>query len=214
MEELECLALAEDATDMLGRVLSRIHLPGVRTPDDRWQQIRALLYSGVLAVRSLRVEMALLRVGYGSDVFVFHRRLAELLARVQRFVAEPGGAHHARDWLEGRDGGARKVAALDPDIWDFLSHVAHADYRAVEQHLLVTREDGNHEFVMLPSRNVVRANATLVVDSGVIRDITMLIARFVGEPLPGLAALDAAIHAAQARWLDSDDEGHEQTLTL
>jgi len=96
--DLPDLALADETADLLGRVLERINLPYTEgEPSDEWLQTKALLYLGVLAGRSLRSVVVLLRSGYDSEALVFKRRLDEITARVARITDGQHGAQRARE---------------------------------------------------------------------------------------------------------------------
>lgn len=206
-DDLPMLALTEYTSDLLGVVLQELDLPKLEgEPSDHWMQTRALLYLGVLAARSLRAMMALLRLGYDAEALIFQRRLSEIHARVQRCVDEKNGAQHARDWLEGKDSTAARVIELPQGAWELLSHVAHADYRAVEHHLVTPRDDGLSNFMVLPLRRTEVANAMLVLNAGHVRDVANLIAFFAGVEINDLAKLDAELDAASAHYLPDPDD--------
>jgi hypothetical protein len=123
------LSLADVTADVLGKILERIQLPELDgEPTDAWIQTKALMYLGVLAGRSLRSVVVLLRSGYDSEALVFKRRLDEITARVKRVSDATNGAQHASDWLAGKDRKASSVVELPERSWDLHSHVAHADF--------------------------------------------------------------------------------------
>jgi hypothetical protein len=205
--DLPMLDLADRISDMLGMVLEKVELPKVEgVPSDRWQQTRAAMYLGMLAGRSLRAEMALLRLGYDAEAFVFQRRIIEIHARIQRVLEHDHGPQHARDWLQGRERKASSVIEIPKWWWDGLSHVAHADYRAAEQHLLRSRSDGLHDFLLLPVRDPSIANASLVNDAASVRDVAVAVANFVKHKIPGLTKLDGELAAAADTWLTAPED--------
>lgn len=203
--DLEALGLIDEAADTLGLVLEQVNLPHVHNPDDAWLQTKALIYLGVLAGRSLRAVGALLRFGYAPEALVFKRRLDEIHARVQRVTHPQDGAQRARAWLAGRDSTAAKVVELDIASWHMHSHVAHADYRAVEQHLVEPGQGGLANFTLLPHRDIALANMTAVMCAVLARDVAAVIADFKGLPLSGADALDTHLKAGIHRWLTPPD---------
>lgn len=111
---------------------------------------------------------------------MFQRRIIEIHARVPRVLDPKHGGQQAREWLRGRDKKPSGVIDIPKWWWDGLSHVAHADYRAPEQHLLRERDDGLHDFLLLPVRDIAIANATLVNDSANVCAVAAMIANFIG----------------------------------
>lgn len=164
------------------------------------------MYLGMLAGRSLRAEMALLRLGYDAEAFIFQRRIIETHARIQRVLERDHGPQHVRDWLQGRDRKASSVIEIPKCWWDGLSHVAHADHRAAEQHLFRSRSDGMHDFLLLPVRDPSIANASLVNDTASVRDVAVAIANYIRRKVPGLAKLDAELAAAADTWLTAPED--------
>ena len=200
--DLPALTLADRVSDTLGLVLEKIDLPRKQDEgDDRWYQTQAVLYLGLLAGRSLRAMMALYRLGYEAEALVFKRRLSEVNARVNRVVDEQHGAERARNWLEGRDRKPSSVVEVPRELWDGLSHVAHADFRAVEQHLVAPRADGLSNFALLPIRATEKANASLALAAAETRDLTLAIASFRRLRINGIEALDAALEDAADRYI-------------
>jgi hypothetical protein len=202
-DDLPTLHLADVASSVLGMVLQRVELParGDADPGDPWYQIKALLYLGVLAGRSLRATMALLCVGYDAEALAFKRRLVEIHARAQRVTDERNGGRHARDWLRGKDQRPSSVVALPDGAWHSYSHLVHADYRAVEHHLVKRHNDGRTTFSLLPMRNVEIANATLVMSASETRDVAAVTAAHMRLAIKGLEALDAELRAAMDRYV-------------
>ena len=84
--------------------------------------------------------------------------------------------------------------------WHLHSHVAHADYRAVEQHL-VERGSGRTEFTLLPHRSIEKATMTGVMSAVLTRDIAYEIAAFKQLTINGDEVYEAALLAAVDRWL-------------
>jgi hypothetical protein len=81
----------------------------------------------------------------------------------------------------------------------------HADYRAVEQHLLKRHHDGQVTFSVLPMRNGDTANATLVMSAAEARDVAHVIATFKGLAIGGLRALDAELRRGLDRYVIPPD---------
>ena len=202
-EHLPTLALADQASDVLGLVLQAFNLPrrGVDDPGDGWFQTQALIYLGMLAGRSLRSLMALLRYGYDAEALVFKRRLSETLARVERIVDPGSGGQRARAWLSGKDKKPSSVVELPDGAWNYMSHIAHADFRAAEQHLVAPGDDGLSNFTLLPARDGRRANGLLVLAIMDVRLISDLIADFKGVSSGLPRGLDSDIVAASERYI-------------
>lgn len=201
-EDLPCLALADRVTDLLGTVLEGVHLPVEADPGDFWKQKQAAMYLGILAARSLRAQMLLQRWAYDAEAYVFQRRLTEINGRMQRIVDPANGAQRAREWLKGRDRKPSAVADIPRWFWDGLSHVAHADYRAVEQHLVKPLEDGRNEFIVLPRRSIRGGNTALLHSASLALEVAAQIARLVGyETVDGLAQLSDDLDAAALEWM-------------
>ncbi len=201
--DLPNLALADETAHVLGKVLERIDLPELegRPPSDLWTQTKALMYLGVLAGRSLRSVVILLRSGYDSEALVFKRRLDEINARVKRVTDAAHGAQRARDWLSGKDRKPSSVVELPEEWWTLHSHVAHADYRAVEHHLVERRSDGRTDFTLLPRRSVDKAMMIGVMSAVLTRDVAYTIATFKHLSINGDEAYEDALLAAVDRWL-------------
>jgi hypothetical protein len=205
------LALGDVASHVLGKVLQRIQLPYIDgEPDDEWTQTKALLYLGTLAGRSTRVALWLLRAGYESEALVFKRRLDEIDGRIARVTDPEHGAQRARDWLSGKDKRASEVYVLSSEAWHLHSHVAHADYRAVEQHLVDRQDDGMNFFTLLPQRNPDKASIIAVTCAVSVRNAAQAIADFKGLGINGAEDFDAALEAAVKHWLvPPDDDGED-----
>lgn len=205
--DLPELALADVTADVLGRVLERIDLPEPEgEPSDEWIQTKALMYLGVLAGRSLRSVVVLLRSGYDSEALVFKRRLDEITARVKRVADAEQGARRARDWLAGKDRNPSSVVDLPEGSWALHSHVAHADYRAVEQHLVERRDDGRTHFTLIPHRSIDKATRIGVMSAVLTHDIAYEIAAFKQLAIDGDEGYEAALLASVDRWLRPPDD--------
>ncbi|MDX6704208.1 MAG: hypothetical protein QOI48_54 [Solirubrobacteraceae bacterium] len=204
--DLPELSLADVTADVLGKVLERLDLPEPDgEPSDEWIQTKALMYLGVLAGRSLRSVVVLLRSGYDSEALVFKRRLDEIAARVQRVADVEHGAQRARDWLAGKDRKPSSVVELPEGSWARHSHVAHADYRAVEQHL-VERRDGRTDFTLIPHRTIDKATRIGLISAVLTRDIAYGIAAFKELTIDGDEDYEAALLASVDRWLRPPDD--------
>jgi hypothetical protein len=183
-------------------VFERIRLPDLQgEPSDDWLQSKAVIYLGVLAGRSLRSVVVLLRSGYDSEALVFKRRLDEINARVKRVTDTRHGAQRAREWLAGKDRKPSSVVELPEQSWQLHSHVAHADFRAVEQHLVERRSDGGTDFTLLPHRSIDKATMIGIMSAAITRDVTYRIAAFKQLTINGDQDYDAALTAAVDRWL-------------
>jgi hypothetical protein len=201
--DLPCLELTDRVSDMLGVVLQDITLPPHGgDPDDFWEQRRAVMYLGILATRSIRTQMLLQRWGYDAEAYVFQRRTIEIHGRIERVVDPANGPQRAREWLKGGDRKPSAVADIPQWFWRGLSHVAHADYRAVEQHLIRPRDDGQHDFIVLPYRSIGAGNAALLHSASLGLEIVQYIAVLVGrENVAGLEQLTADLARATQRWM-------------
>lgn len=197
-DDLPALDLADEVSDLIGKVLQAVALPE-RSPaeqDNEWKQTKALMYLGLLAGRSLRGIMLLLRAGYDAEALILKRRLIEIHARADRITHPTNGPQHATAWLEGQDGGEQKVTRLPQEDWASYSRLAHADYRAVENHLARRDGSGRTTFSLLPQRHVERANLILLASAVETRDVAATIVDFKRGAIDGLDALDAKLRAA------------------
>jgi len=150
--DLPTLDLTDRVSDMIGVVLQDITLPAHDgDPDDSWEQRRAAMYLGILGARSLRGQMVLQRFGYDAEAYVFQRRIIAIHGRVERIMDPDNGPQRAREWLRGRDSKPSRVVDIPQWFWNGLSHVAHADYRAVQQHLIRARDDGQNDLMVCRS---------------------------------------------------------------
>jgi hypothetical protein len=200
--DLPELSLADVTADVLGKVLERVRLPELEgEPSDDWIKTKALMYLGVLAGRSLRSVVVLLRSGYDSEALVFKRRLDEITARVGRVTDYRNGAQRARAWLAGKDRTASSVVELPEGSWALHSHVAHADFRAVEQHLVERRDNGRTDFTLLPHRSIDKAIRIGVMSAVLTHDVAHAIAAFKQLAINGIDEYEAALLAAADRWL-------------
>ncbi|HEX8052316.1 MAG TPA: hypothetical protein VF517_04935 [Thermoleophilaceae bacterium] len=203
-EHLPTLDLADRSSDALGRVLQAFNLPK-RTPeqrDDEWRQTLAVINLGINAARSLRSMMVLLRHGYEPEAIALQRRLIEAQARILRVIDPVSGPDHARQFLKGEDGTAGKaVSALPKDLWKGLNNAAHADYRAIEQHLLSTDEEGSTRFYLVPRRRETASNMLLVLGAGHVLSAAAEIGKFKAIALDPLMDVLPDFYSATERWL-------------
>jgi hypothetical protein len=205
VEDLPALALADAASRLLGGIIYRagFEAPESDPPPASYWQSRALLYLGLLAARSSRTIMLLLRHGYEAEAASVKRLLWECHSRA-RAVIDDESDQYARTWLEGRSGKAAKAVGkygAPAGMWDFLSRSAHADPRAVENWLAISEADGSTRLVLLPERRPETANATLTMAASEARDIAVLISKARDIALPDISALDAALADSLSRWL-------------
>jgi hypothetical protein len=152
--------------------------------------------------------MAVIVVGYEPEALTYKRLLLELHSRAQR-VAEDNSGEYARRWLEGRAGKpAGQLRDTPAGMWGTLSHSTHADHRAVENFLAVSKSDGTGLIVM-PERRAALCNATLAAMAGEVRDIAVILAAEHQLSIPDADALTALIRGALDAYLDeSDEEDH------
>lgn len=197
--QLSAYAVADAATEALRAVLAGCRLDshaGDGEPPAEWWRRKALLYIGVLAVRAARTAMSDIASGYEPEALPQKRRLMELHSRMQRIRDDESGSY-AKEWLRARAGTpSRAVGKFAPTgLWESLSHVSHADHRAVEDFLAVTGggDDGLHGLVIDPERRPELSNPTLAMVAGETRDIARNLADEFGLDVPGLRGLDAAI---------------------
>jgi hypothetical protein len=200
--DLPTFELAERVSGALGLVLQTVNVPAADgSGREDTAQLRAALYLGILAGRSMRAIMALLRVGYGAEAFVFARRLVEIYARVERVLDEKNGPAQAAAWLKGGDRKPSSVVDVPDWYWHGMGRVAHADHRAVEQHLIRERPDGKADFMMLPMRDIALSNTTLVEASARTLEVAYRIAEHLGHRIEAYAEIEAELLAAAKSWL-------------
>jgi hypothetical protein len=207
--ELPAYPVADAVTEALLWVLNRA---GYESPEDpenppaSYWRAKALLYLGVLGVRTTRAAMAVLAAGYEAESMTYKRTLTEVHSRARRVFDDESGSY-AREWLNNRAGKpAKAVGAYAPDgLWDMLSHSSHADHRGIENFLAISNEDGSTTFLTTPERRIDVSNGTIAAFAGEARDIAAIIARQRGLEIPHLAELDAAI-AQHYPFAESEDE--------
>lgn len=195
------------ATDRLGWVLKHagFEVTDKDPPPASYVRAKALMYTGVLAIRAARAGIAVLRVGYEAEVLPYKRMLMELHSRAQRVVDDESG-EYARQWLANRAGKpARSLRDVPERLWDVLSYSSHADARAVENFLAVSREDGT-SLVVLPERRPDFSNGTLSVMAGEVRDIAVMIASEHELEIPNQTQLDALVRWAFENHLPEGQE--------
>jgi hypothetical protein len=157
----------------------------------------------------MRAAMVLASAGYEPETLAFKRLLTECHSRAHAVVAAESG-EYARQWLQGRAGKPAKVVEKfsGPEgLFDFLSQSAHADYRAVETWLAVSKPEGNTQLMTLPERRPEVMNATLTVCASESYDIAVLLARERGVSLGSVANVRAAIEDSFARFLPDRQSG-------
>jgi hypothetical protein len=195
--ELPAYNAANAATEALLWVIERsgfeAHEEDSGPPASYWRA-KALLYLGVLAVRTTRAAMAVIASGYEAEAMTYKRTLMEIHSRGRRVVDDASGSY-AREWLRGRAGKpAKAVGGYSPDdFWDMLSHSSHADHRAIENFLAISNPDGSTTLLTMPERRQAVSNGTLAVFAGETRDVARLIAAEHDLSIPELELLDAAI---------------------
>jgi len=206
--ELAAYQVANAASETLLWVLQRAGFEpyqGEKPPASYWRA-KALLYLGVLAVRTTRAAMAVIACGYEAETLGHKRTLMEVHSRAQGVVDDASG-EYARQWLQARAGKpAKSVSGFAPDdFFAMLSHSSHADHRAVENFLAVSNPDGSTSLLPHPERRPEVSNSTLITFASETRDVARVIATEHGLTIPHLAELDAAITSPQL-WAE-DDEG-------
>ena len=205
--DLPALHVLDVASDRLGWVLTRAGSEAVTEdpPPGSYERAKALLYVGLLAVRIARAAMAVMVNGYEPETLTYKRTLLELHSRARRIVDDQSG-EYARQWLKGRAGKpAGNLRDVPSGMWETLSHSSHADYRAVENFLAVSKSDGTG-LVLLPERRADLANATLATMAGEIRDVAGLIAREHDLAIPDWTELSALVKQTLITHLGDDDE--------
>jgi hypothetical protein len=203
--DLPVITVLRLASDRLGWVLQHAGFEATEQdpPPASYVRSKSLLYIGVLAVRAARAAIAVLRVGYEAEVLAYKRMLLELHSRAQRVVGDESG-EYARQWLANRAGKpARSLRDVPDRLWDVLSNSSHADPRAVENFLAISRDDGT-ALVVLPERRPAFSNGTLAVMAGEVRDLAMILAREHQVEVPDRAELDALI-----KWAFDTHLAHE-----
>jgi hypothetical protein len=211
--ELPAYHVANGASEALLWVIKRAGVEPVedeKPPAGYWRA-KALLYLGVIAVRTTRAAMAVIACGYEAETMGFKRTLMEVQSRGERVVNDESG-EYARQWLQARAGKpARAVSGFAPDdLFEMLSHSSHADHRGVENFLAVSEPDGSTRLLTVPERRPEVSNATLIIFASETRDVAVLIANERGLTIPHLAELDAAI-STHPYWSEnqSDEEATE-----
>jgi hypothetical protein len=187
---------------------------GEKPPPSYWRA-KALLYLGVIAVRTTRAAMAVIANGYEAETLGFKRTLTEAHSRAQRVVNDESGGY-AQQWLQNRAGKpAKALGGFAPDeLFDMLSHSSHADHRGVENFLSISQPDGTTKLLTVPERRVDVSDGTLIVFASETRDLAAIIAQERDLSVPHLAEIDAAI-AAHPFWTadeaaaEDEDEGKE-----
>jgi hypothetical protein len=207
--ELPAYHVANGASEALLWVLNRAGIEpheGEKPPASYWHA-KALLFLGVIAVRTTRAAMAVIASGYEAETMGFKRTLMEVHSRVQHVVNDKSG-EYARQWLQARAGKpAKAVGAFAPEnLFDMLSHSSHADHRGVENFLAVSEPDGSTTLLTVPERRVEVSNSTLIMFASETRDVASVIAKERGLTIPHLAGLDAAI-AEHPFWVEEAEEG-------
>lgn len=195
--ELPAYRVADAASELLLWVIERAAVApheGEENPPPSYWRSKACLYLGLIAVRTTRAAMAVLSVGYEAESMSYKRTLWEVHARIQRVLADESGSY-AREWLSGRARSPTR-AIDDPTLlpmYQMLSHSSHADFRAVENFLAISEEDGSTTLLTMPERRAAVSNGSLAMFAGETRDIANLIAHERGIEIEGLAQLDEAI---------------------
>ncbi len=205
--DLPTIGVLRLASDRLGWVLQHAGFEATDKgpPPASYVRAKALMYMGVLAVRAARAGIAVLRVGYETEVIPYKRMLLELHSRTQRVVDDESG-EYARQWLANRAGKpARSLRDVPDGLWDVLSNSSHADARAVENFLAVSREHGAF-LVVLPERRQDFSNGTLAMMAGEVRDIAVIIAREHKLEIPNRTQLDALVRWAFENHLPEGQE--------
>jgi hypothetical protein len=197
-EELPALALADEVSRLLTEVIQSISLPAQEELDSKDLRLQALWFMAIIALRAIRAAMQVLRSGYEDQSVGYQRLIDELHNRAKKVRQDEDGGY-ARQWLQGR--GLGKGAKLaGQDFWELLSGPLHANARAVFNWLAVSRPDGSTKVVIGPERRPQVANAALTYMASEGRDLAIMLAIEAGRVVR-VAALDAAIHDAFARWL-------------
>src|SRR4051812_10939684 len=121
--ELPAYAVANWSTEMLLSILNQAgfdaHKGDEEDPPAAYWRAKALLYLGVLAVRSTRAAMAVIANGYEAESMTYKRTLTEVHSRARLVAADESGSY-AREWLRGRAGKpAKAVGGFSPDdLWE------------------------------------------------------------------------------------------------
>lgn len=205
--ELPALTIAESASEMLRWVLDRAQVTaydGDGKPPAKWWRAKAMLYLGVIGVRSARCAMLVVSAGYQKEALAHTRSLTECHGRLRKVYEDQSGSY-AEEWLRARAGKPAKAVGV-PDYWDTLSQASHADHRGVELFLAVSLDDGGTSLNVGPERRPGVSNATLSMVAGECRDLAHVIALERGLTIPRLDMLDAAIKELHAVFVPDADE--------
>jgi hypothetical protein len=215
--DLPAYAVADAASQTLLWVIDRAGFEAVEDGEDpppSYWRAKALLYLGVLGVRTVRAGMAVISNGYEAEAMTYKRALMEVHSRARRVFDDRSGTY-AREWLRGRAGKpAKAVGGYSPDdFWSMLSHSSHADHRAVENFLAISQPDGSTTLLTNPERRGRVSNVTLAVFAGEARDVARLLAAEHDIAIPQLAELDAAI-ASYFPWNEGEGAAGGRTPNL
>jgi hypothetical protein len=164
--DLPAYQVANAASEALLWVINRAGVEpfeGEKPPASYWRA-KALLYLGVIGVRTTRAAMAVIASGYEAETMGFKRTLMEVQSRAQRVVQDTSGGYAER-WLNARAGKpAKAVGGFAPeDFFHMLSHSSHADHRGVENFLAISQPDGTTRLLTVPERRQEVSNSTLMV---------------------------------------------------
>jgi hypothetical protein len=202
--DLPMLAVADLASRLLSDVIGRTPLPPSSTGEGRdvaGLQHRAIWFMAIIATRSLRACMAVIRVGYEEQAVDYTRLAAELVSASQKVVDDHSG-EYASQWLHGRTATGSKLAGQE--FYKQVSGPLHANVDGILDWLVIPVGDGNHNVVIGPERRPEGANATLVFMAGTARDIAVRLAGHRGLGI-NVSQLDMEIHAGQARFLVAEE---------
>src|SRR3954464_11476345 len=205
--DLPAYAIAEHATDALLWTLRHAGgeaYKGKGEPPACWWRAKALMYLGVITLRTVRAAMAVLSVGYEAEIMGYVRTLAEARGRALKVTADRSGSY-ARQWLNRPGPGPPAgpvVDVLPKGLWDDLSHASHADPRAIENLGAIFRGDG--VLNVAPERDVDRSNSSVAMLAGHAHAMAEIIAKEHKLTVPGLAEVEAALRM-QSPWSEADD---------
>ncbi len=213
--DLPTLPLADKASHLLALTLKQIELPApADDPDDEYVKRHAALVLGIIGARSLRSITVLLRNGYDMEAYVFQRRMDEAWGRMDRYLHTEDGPARARAWQAGWDGKPNATVG-DKHYYKGLSFTAHADMRAVTNHLTQPRGDGLSSYIVLPKRNAAMGNASIVHAAFKAFFMADAVSRLLGGPALGDHPLLAELLDAFKRWIEEPyDEQRERAVQV
>lgn len=201
--DLPVLALMDLSSHTLLHVLTEIERPTRENEDPSADQLKALWFLGMIALRAGRALMLVTAAGYHDQGIGYQRLIDESFHRTKMVCKDASGGY-ARSWLEGKPLG-KPAKLAGQDFWELLSGPTHANARAVYDWLAISNPDGSVSVVAGPERRDALENASLTHAATVTRDIAITIADVAEFPL-GTKDRDGSLIAADERYFSAADD--------